>query len=365
MNFVKEELSFLSIFAKCADTKRPHNDKFQIKTDPARNVIVFSQISDAATIINEVNKTIDEDINSIYPINQFLALINSLPAGASIDIKNDGIHFNNNKYEFEKYNADDVFISIDETITALAKTTESITVSDFGKTKNSFIGQEPLDYVLVIDGKFLSALSCDTLVCSYHTNNDKSNTFFVPKLAVTLCNDSKKDSVEFKAISLGKNDEKSYAVFLEGTHVIFMNKEYNKDMASLFEEDSKPLYDHPSKIKINKNLLKDALNRIKVFSSKNIYSRVYCSTTNNEFKVESKEQNSGYAVEIVEAEVDEAIKNQNPIFCISQAYLSTVVSYLKGEQVVIHSNVFSPDGVAVKITDELGEDFFILCFVPE
>ena len=276
MNFVKEELSFLSIFAKCADTKRPSNDKFQIKTDPARGVVVFSQISDSATIIKEVKKAIDEELNGIYPINQFLALVNSIPNEATIDIRDDGIHFNNNKYEFEKANAEDVFISIDETIGAISKSDEVISISDFSKTKNSFIGQEPLDYVLAIDGKFISALSCDTLVCSYTTSNNKEKTFFIPKLAVTLCNEYKKESVEFKSVVLGKNEEKSYAVSFDDTYVIFSNKEYNKDMASLLEEDSKPLYDHPTKISINKTLLKDALNRIKVFSSKNIYSRVYC-----------------------------------------------------------------------------------------
>ena len=50
---------------------------------------------------------------------------------------------------------------------------------------------------------------------------------------------------------------------------------------------------------------------------------------------------------------------------MSQNILSTAINTLKGEKVVIHSNVYSPDEKTIKVTDEIGEDFFVVVLVSE
>ena len=363
MKFTKESLSFLGIYAKCADTKQAQNDKFQIKASTVEKSVTFSQFSDSAIVITKLDTDVDVDFTGIYPIGQFLALIQSVPNDAMLDIKSDGIYFNNNKYEFEKFSLEASFADTEKFIELIALDGESIKVTDFSKTKSSLIGNDDMGFVSILNENFVSSISGDTITCSYKTGNEKDSAFFIPKLAVTLCNEAKLESATFYKRTLGDND--FYFVALGKTNIIFQHKDYNKDILGLFTEETKAMYDHEYRIRIKKDSLKDALNRIKVFSSKNIYSRIYCATTNNQFKVESKEQNSGYAVELIEADMDDHLKEQDHLFCISQAYLSTVISYLKGELIIIHADRYSSEGVAIKITDEIGDDFFILCFVPE
>lgn len=363
MRFTKDSLSFLGVYAKCADTKQAQNDKFQIKTSVDDQTATFSQFSANAIVITTLKAEIKEDFTGVYPIGQFLALIQSIPSSEYIDIKSDGVYFKSNRYEFEKFNFEDAFKDTEKFIELINGEGKSITISQFSKTTKSLIGPDDLEFVLALNGNFVSAISGDTITCSYKTDNPSDITFYIPKLAVTLCNEAKLESVVFSQRVL--DDQTFYFTNIGSTYIIFMNKEYNTDIAKLFTDELRCMYDHDTMIVINKTVLKGALDRIKVFSAKSIYSRVYCSSTNNQFKIESKEQNSGYAIELIDAKLDDALKDQEKLFCASQAYLSTILSFLKGEMVVIHSDAYSPDGVAIKVTDEIGDDFFILCFIPE
>jgi hypothetical protein len=361
MIFVKEELSFLNIFTKCADNKQPQNDKFQIKADKENQQVTFSQISDGAVVITPVSKKIDEDFLGVYPIAQFVAIIASLPKDAEVDLRNDGIHFNGSRYEFEKFAYETVFTDIDRYRDLILGEHESVEIEDFGVTKSSLMGTDAdrVDTVNVANGYFVSTVTLESITCAYKTKNKSETTFFIPKLIVSLCNEAKKEKVVFKKVD--SSNFKFYFTVIENTYLIFNEKEYQTP--NIFDEDIVAIYETTSKIVINKNELKEVLNRIKVFSSKNLYTRVKCSTTNNKFTIESKEPNSGYAVEHIDAEIDLDLQNQELAFAASQAYLSNVISVLKGEKVVINTRPYSLDNPVMKITDEFNEDFFIVSFV--
>jgi hypothetical protein len=362
MIFVKEELSFLNIYTKCADNKQPQNDKFQIKANKESQQVIFSQISDGAIVTTPIYKKVDSEFVGVYPIAQFVAIIASLPKEAEVDIQNDGIHFNGNHYEFEKFAYEAVFTDVEISIEDVIKNnSDSIEILDFGISKNSLMGLETdgVDAIKVTNGYFVSTLTLESITCAYKTKNKPEINFFIPKLIVSLCNEAKKEKVILKKIGSG-NIQFHYTI-IDHTTIIFTEKEYQTP--DVFNADIVSIYETPSKIVINKNEFKEVLNRIKVFSSKNLYTRVKCSTTNNKFTIESKEPNSGYAVEHIDAEIDTDLQNQELAFAASQAYLSNVVSVLKGEKVVINTRPYSPDNPVMRITDEFNEDFFIVSFV--
>jgi hypothetical protein len=361
MIFNKEELSFLGMYYKCADTKLSQNDKFQISANKETQKVIFSQFSDNATIITKLDKIVDENFTGVYSVGQFASLIQSIPSESAIHIKTDGVYFNDNKYEFEKFNFNDVFNDVDTLLLSMESPQENtIVINDFLKTSKSLMGQGVFDCVALSKGNFVSTMSLDTLTCSYKTSNDVALKMYIPKLAVLLCNEMKLDIVTFNT---GKLADKDFNfITIKNTHIIFARRDY--DVADIFDEEMVEMYEHKSIVTIKKEVLKEALNRIKVVASKAIHSRIYCSCTNNKFKIESKEQNSSQALELVDAQVDKDLID-NSSFIISQSHLSTIISYFRGENIVIYAPNNFVDGVVIKISDEIGEDFFILNFISE
>lgn len=358
MIFNKEDFSFLSMYAKCSDTKMPQNDKFRIKASKEKQNVVFEQFSDNIFITTTLNKTVDKDLEVKFPVNQFLAFINSVPVNSEIDIQENGIHFNKNRYEFETIDLSSVFSGTEMYYTMIAdQANTKTTISNFGLIKNSLTGADGFDCTLLKNGYFISEPIDSAIISVYKTTNDKNICFNIPKIAGVLALESKLDSVDFYL------NGKYKFIVIGTTYIFFGDKDYN--LPDVFEEDTVKQYDHSTKIEIPKNAFKDMLNRIKIFSAKNIYTRVVASSTNNQFVIESKEPNSGYAIEKIDADIDSELKEQEKLFFIPQTDLSTAVNNLKGDKIIIHTNVYSPDEVAVKITDELNEDFFIICLLPE
>lgn len=361
MIFTKEELSFIGIYAKCSDTKRPEHDRFRIKTDKEKQEVIFSQFSEGVTLITTLKKPVEENMEVFFPVNQFLPFINSIPVNSEIDIKTDGVHFNGNRYEFETIELSSIFNGTDKFKELVTDKSNVVSISDFGLIKNSFTGPEGFDCTLLVEGNFVSAPNDNTIVCSYKTTNDKLVSFYIPKLAGIIGLENKSDKLDFYKMVFG--DDEYWFIEIGNTTLIFNKKDYM--LPNIFDDETKNQYDHKAKIEIDKSVFKDVLNRIKVFAARNVHTRIVCSTTNNQFIIESKEPNSGYAIEKVEASIDDALKDQEKLFFIPQTSISTAVNYLKGDNVIIHSNPYSPDEVAVKITDEIGEDFFIVCLLGE
>ena len=359
MIFLKEELSFLSMYSKCSDTKLPEHDKFKINVNSEKGEVTFSQFSDEIVLITTLNKTSDTSFEVVFPVNQFFAFINSIPVNAEIDIQSNGIHFNGNRYEFETVDLSSIFEGVDAFKDLVKDTSNKVSIVNFGLIKNSIIGNsaDQLDCTMLTNGSFVSAPNNESLLCAYKTSNNKDVSFYIPRLAGIIGVDNKKEVMDFY-----KSGEYVF-INVNNTHIIFTAKEYN--LPNIFDEDFKQIYDHPSKIEINKNILKDAINRIKIFSAKNIFNRIKCSSTNSQFIIESKEPNSGYAIEKIEASIDDALKEQETLFYVSQTILSTAINALKGEKIIIHSNVYTPDEKTIKVTDEIGDDFFIVVLVSE
>jgi hypothetical protein len=210
---------------------------------------------------------------------------------------------------------------------------------------------------MLTNGSFISAPNNESLLCAYKTSNSRDVLFYIPKLAGIIGVDNKKETMDFY-----KSGEYIF-ININNTYIIFSIKEYS--LPNIFEKEFIQVYDHKTKIEINKNIFKDVLNRFKIFSAKNIFNRIKCSSTNNQFIVESKEPNSGYAIEKMEANIDDLLKNQEILFYVSQNILSIAINALKGEKIIIHSNVYTPDEKTIKITDEIGDDFFVIVLVSE
>jgi len=360
MKFTKEELSFLSIHSKCADTTQPWSDKVKVFTDKEKGEVVFSQFSDQVIVLSSIKKNITEDFESYLPISQLISLVNTLSKEEDIDITSHNVVIiGDNKYEFETFELVEVFKDTD-TFKSL-QSYETTTISDFSKTKNSLMGADLLDCVNLVNKSFVSSVSSDSITMSYKSLNDKSINFFIPKLAVSIVNDNKLEECAFKKQDL--NGKIYYIITIKNTNVIFTEKEYA--LPNVFDDEIKVIYEHKNKIEFDKDLLKNALNRIKIFSANNVYSRIRFKAEDNKIIIESKEPNSSVATENIEASVDNELKNKGILFYISQNNLSTAIGYLKGKKIIIHTEVFSQDLVTIKVTDEIGDDFFIISLLPE
>lgn len=361
MIFTKEELSFISIFAKCADNRQIQNDKFRIKTSVEKQEVVFSQFSEDIVLIKTLSKKVEDDFEVIFPVNQFVSLINTLPDNGEIDIKHDGITFNGNRYEFESIDLSSVFNATDSYRVTEYNEADKVIISDFLNTKNSFMGIEGFSCTLLAEGNFISAPNDNALVCSYKTSNDKDVIFYIPKLASLIGVENKINLMNFYNLKINNSD--CILINVQGIDIIFNKKNY--ELPNICEEEFKSLYEFDNKIEFNKSVLKESLNRIKIFSQKNIYTRVRCSTTNNQFIIESKEPNSGYAVEKLEAFIDNDLQNKDKVFFVSQSDLSIAVNALKGDKIIIRAHTIFEDAAVIKVMDETENDFFLVRCIPE
>lgn len=352
MKFQKEELSFLNHYIFCADTKTSISDKIQIKTDVESSSVIFSQFSSDITLITRVNKEITEEFCYTLSSIQFGNFIKSLPANCVIDINDQEISFNKSKYKFEVFpeslSNTDHYLNIVENLTI----EDTLNVKEFQKVTSikQYIGTEKLDTVALMDGHFVSSNRTE-VTGVVKTINDQNEVFYLPKIVVNLGLQNKLDSISINKYENGE----LFSFKIENTYFLFLPKNYI--LPNIFEDDFKDIYEHPCKCFVNKNELKESLQRIKIIASLSVDSMIFMYFQNNVLRIKSS--TSGYGEEELNATyIDDMPSVDNINITLRVDYLISIISQFKGDQVCI-SVPKDAEAPVIKITDETEESFYL------
>lgn len=349
VEFNKKDLGFIGLYNLCIDNKSPLHDKFEIKCK--NNQVVFSQESDKCTLITMYDKTIDEDFQVVYSTAKVNSILNFVPDTESIIFTKEGLSFNKSKYDFEE---EKLTLNDSTELLELIKSGTQKEKIVFKNLKNmntvkSYMGQEGLDTIVNVNDSFVASneMGISAIIKSGNVSN-----FNIPEILVNLIMFMKLSEIEIDVY------DKFVSTKIGDTYVIVPIKDYL--IPNIFADEFAEKYNHKNIITIPKDELIKAVQRIKVVASFNTYSRVFIYCFEDYIEIISKD--NANAIETVTAKVDADLKDC--FFIISANYLFQIISSLEGKNIIIHA-VNDVDAVAVKITDETSDKFFIHCLYPD
>jgi hypothetical protein len=355
ITFTKKELGFIGLYNLCIDNKSPLHDKFEIKCNKEETIIL--QESDACTLITMFNKKNEEESETIYSTAKVNSILSFVPDSDIITFTEKGMSFNKSTYDFEedKINLND----ISELLTLIENKSyvQRLSFKNL-KTMSSvkgYVGQEGLDTIANMNGSFVAS---NEMGISAIVKSENQNTFYIPEILVNMIMFKKLDEIEIDVY------DNFVSTKIEDTYVIVPTKEYL--IPNIFEEEFANKYNHKDIITLGKEELVKAVQRIKVVASFNIYSRIFIYCFENYIEIVSKDNSK--AVETVNAKVDKDLIGH--YFIISANYLFQIANSLEGKNIIIHALndkelEEQEKAVAVKITDETENKFFIHCLYPD
>lgn len=356
MKFKKEELKFLEMYFNLLDTRSFLNNKIYIKFNKDNNEVIFAQQSRKFNLITKISKDLGELENShemIVDTKKLFQLINLIPQNLDILFIPDkcSIKFGNSVYNLENYQGD---YSIIYDLLNLQKEKE-IKIVDLKKIflLKNYCGQDELSTIALLDGHFQASNIYD-VAGIIKNENDKSIKYFFPSEFLSIIKLYNLDSI---ILNIYKNSIMSFEI--ENTIIII--NEFKYSLENHFDEEIKELYEHNTKITVNKDILLEAIQRITVVAKDNLFNRIFMSFDTNNIILESID--TGYSIEKIQyVSLDKEIKDVKII--ISAEYFKKIISSLNGEIITIRiSN--DKDSVAIKFEDEINDRFFIQILCEE
>ena len=352
VKFEKKDLDFMGIYSLCMDNKNPLHDKFEIKN--YNDKVLFIQESDHTTLITVIDKNIDE-CDLIFPTPKVSAILSNVSLDDTIVFDKNKMSFNKSYYEFEDEN---ISISDKTDLMNMIESNKHTQKYNFKNLKNinavkTYIGNEGLDTIVNTNSTYLSSNELGISAIIKNENNIE-DVFNIPAVLIDIISLLKLDDIEIDVY-------KEYGVIVSkvnSTYVIIPIKDYL--IPNLFEEQYAEKYNHKDKIVVDKESLVKAVNRIKVIASTNVYSRIFIYCYTDYIELVSKDSNK--AVETVSAKVDKELIDS--YFILSSNYLYDISKSLEGKNIIIHA-LNDPTALAVKITDEIENKFFIHVLYPD
>jgi len=358
--FTKKELGFIGLYNLCIDNKSPLHDKFEIKCNKEETLII--QESDACTLITKFDKKNEEPSETIYSTAKVNSILSFVPDSDIITFTEKGMSFNKSTYDFEedKINLNDVSEILNLVCNEDGNPPQYLQRYCFKNLKimasvKGYVGQEGLDTIANMNGSFVAS---NEMGISAIVKSENQNTFYIPEILVNMIMFKKLDEIEIDVY------DNFVSTKIEDTYIIVPTKEYL--IPNIFEEEFANKYNHKDTVVLSKEELVKAVQRIKVVASFNIYSRIFIYCFENYIEIVSKDNSK--AVETVNAKVDKDLIGH--YFIISANYLFQIANSLEGKNIIIHAlnDVELEEkekAVAVKITDELQNKFFIHCLYPD
>ena len=356
ISFSKKELDFIGLYNLCIDNKSPLHDKFEIKCNKEETIIV--QQSDKAILATFFDKKNDEEFSTIYSTAKVNSILSFIPEQEIITFTEKGLTFNKSEYNFEEesINSDD----ISEVLNLVMNNKYSKRYS-FKNLKSmlavkNYIGiEEGLDTIVNMNESFVAS---NEMGISAIVKSENKNTFYIPKIIVDIVVFKKLDEIEIDVY------DNFILMKVDNIFIIVPIKDYR--IPNIFESDYADKYNHKDKIILSKEEIIKAVQRIKIIASSNIYSRIFIYCFENYIEIVSRDGSK--ALETVNAKVDKNLIGH--YFIISANYLFQIANSLEGKEIIIHSlNNSELDenekAVAVKITDEIENKFFIHCLYPD
>ena len=351
MNFTKKELNFLKLYSFVSDTKSFLNDKVQIKVE--RDNALFSMFTNDVGIITCIKKCTDEAaFKSVYPIVQFNQMVESCNSDFEIEISEEHLCLGKDA-EYKLNKADIELIQTDAILAEITNTAaiQSVELQDLDKLSviKNYMGDSGFDAVVVNSGNFI-AITKNTVVGVVNTSNNKNVKFIIPKIAVLILLQNKITTtliLEYPSFFTASINE-SVLIFPkrdEGYYII----------PDVLDEQYQQLYNHKSKISVDKARLSTSLQRMSVISQGSPESIVSFIVNTNQLIIENK--NSTYGQEKIVAEVDKELEGCK--FTLLTKFLMLILSSLKGDVVTISASNM-PEAACFKVEDEHRSGFFII-----
>lgn len=356
MNFTKDELNFLDLFALCTENKKDNRatiyGKIVLKTNKEKGVVSFTQYASDTNLYKEVKKEVVEDFELVMPTIQVYNLIKLLPKDCTISITKDGITFNKNKYSFEK--EDVVFPSLIKFVEKYNESEEILVIKDLSNLNavKSYIGsyENNLDTVNLNQKHFIS--KSNDVIASAKTTNDESVFYFMSKVILNVVNAFKLKDIEFKKFT---DDEVNYsACRIADTYIFIVDKEYV--VPDIFLKEYKDLYGHTTKVIVEKSVLLESLSRIKLFTNPTLEHRIYFTVT-NENSVNIKTDTNSSVVETINAVADSELVGKTIV--LSSISLFQVSTEFEGKLINIFIDSVG-SAPTCRVEDEESKAFYIL-----
>jgi len=349
ITFDKKELDFIKLYNLAIDNKNPLHDKFEIKCNKEETIII--QESEKCTLITFFDKKNEEESQTIFSTGKVNSILSHVPDSDTVTFTEKGMSFGKSTYDFEE---DKISLNdMSELMTLISNKnyTQKLVfknLKDMSAVKG-YVGQEGLDTIVNMNESFVAS---NEMGISAVIKSEDNNTFYIPEIIVNMIMFLKLNEIEIEVY------ENFISTKIDNTYVIVPTKEYL--IPNIFDEEFAEKYNHKHKIVMSKEELIKAVQRIKVVASFNIYSRIFIYCFEDRIEIVSKDNSK--ALETVSAKVDESLVDH--FFIISANYLFQIVNSLEGKNVIIN---VSPDqeAVAVKITDEIDNKFFIHCLYPD
>jgi hypothetical protein len=355
MNFIKEELSVLDLYASVSDTKNFLYDKFCMYFNKEKNVVELFQNTSYCILLTRFEKDLSK-LNKSFKIvgvsGQLNSLIKLTPKDSIIDINEIDIRFGKSKYELPKFDYDISTLNflVDNVIDKPKDNFKLSDIDKFNDIKN-FVGNEELDVFGLFDSYFVASNRTDFTGAIKTDNKFSDNAKFFPRILATISNYFSLKELDIHSFS---DDNLNYTyVKINNTYVFFTEKDYI--LENIFKEEIKELYWHKTFVECDRLKFFEALQRICVVAQNNIFNRIFITIDNNFIKMESKD--GSYAYEELEC-TDVSKELNNYTFIVSANNLRLMVSLLTGNIIKILCENNS-DSVAITILDENENKFFI------
>jgi hypothetical protein len=300
-------------------------------------------------------ESVVEDETFIFPIRQFVGVIQNTPNDCDIILTNNSIKVGDSiNYSFEK--RDDFVVQLKDASFYLNEINNSkFEILKLKDTKEaaklkSYIGTEDvLSTFIFMNNKFIVSDNILTIIKSTE-NNSNQNVYF-SKLFTDYLFALGKEEIE---IYIG---EKIYYMNVAGTYCIFPIAEKNYYIIpDLFSEKVRAIYEHKNTCIIMKSDLMNALNRISIVTRQNEDSRTFFTFTNNNLIVENKE--GDYALEQVPiVSCDSELFDHNVV--LSAVNVKNILSLLTGNQCIFYVLPDKKEARTIMVKDEIGNDVFI------
>jgi hypothetical protein len=344
LKFKQKELSFLSLYAQCSDTKTDHGNKFQILSIENSTDLIFVQCGIATDLVSIVkNKNINkEKIILTYESSKFSDILKYCDAESDIIITDKHINFGkSSKYTFESFDFSTA-LPVTDILSVIEnkdkyKSNEFFDLDKIALIK-SYAGDElqGLNLIGFFDNYFITSNRSDGTGIVKTKNSINSNYYF-PIILYNICQYMKINSVTVYDIP----DRKAFMIYNNWVYILFGKSEEQikleekryEDLIfpNLLSPEIKGLYYHKNFITIKKAEILNVLKKMSIVAKEKFGNRVFITLVDQKIIIETRDLNE--CLEQINYSVPKELFNI--LLVISVNFAISMISSIPGDSVVI------------------------------
>jgi len=352
-----DELSFLNYF-EMAKGVSSGNAKGKLKITSENGQTYFSLFSNELIIISKIDKY-ESDFETILDIDDFSSVVKNTPNNQVLRLEKNVLSFNETTYTFEDHpiTLPDYkdYLEVIQNVSP-SKVIHNLPLDNKIDTALAFVGEKDTSSIEYMDDHFVATNKVKACMLKNTESTIDSHLIFSSVLCSFL-NKTRLKSINIDFYDSDKVTVPYYVIALDNTYIISSIPE--SKLPNLFDSKYMKVYNHSSKIEINRSYLMEALKRMRIVTkfdsvSKAVNFYVYA----DKVVLKGDDTNSSAsAIETISATVDSEIINFYSRF--NSTYLNTILSYIDSESVRIYLST-SSDFLVAKITDTEEKNIFLL-----